>query len=328
MKKSVIASLVALAMVVTGTGYAYWTDTLNVTTKATTGDLDVTFADLGLYAQYGNETNSGEWSIIDGIGASGYVESNAFMRGASDYNIIATQGQLDNYNKRAAGYHEVEFDAELVDMEQIKKDVGDYVAAKTQGSDNILITIDNMYPGYAQTFRTDILNVGSIAAKLSALKFTVGANGGNDINQTTKDMLGIAVLIDKEEYTGNGMHGEVFGLCDSLNLSADSFFELGGVDFVRLSALENLGTITEVIQNANLLVAPTSDNRMDLFLGVAMDPDAEGQYTTGSTAVMADNNDADSQFKGAQVSIDLLWDQFNQGVDADTTNRLENQNRQ
>ena len=53
-KKSIIGGLLALSMVLAGTGYAYWTDTLNVTTKATTGDFGMTFADLGLYAQYGN----------------------------------------------------------------------------------------------------------------------------------------------------------------------------------------------------------------------------------------------------------------------------------
>ena len=49
-RKSMIGGIAALSLILAGTGYAYWTDTLNVTTKATTGDLDVTFVDLGLYA--------------------------------------------------------------------------------------------------------------------------------------------------------------------------------------------------------------------------------------------------------------------------------------
>ena len=65
--------IVALSLILTGTGYAYWTDTLNVTTKATTGDLEVTFADLGLYAQYANETKANGWSIVDGVGETSYV---------------------------------------------------------------------------------------------------------------------------------------------------------------------------------------------------------------------------------------------------------------
>ena len=49
-KKLILCVVLALSLVLVGTGYAYWTDTLNVTTKATTGGLDVTFVDLGAYA--------------------------------------------------------------------------------------------------------------------------------------------------------------------------------------------------------------------------------------------------------------------------------------
>ena len=66
---------------------------------------------------------------------------------------------------------------------------------------------------------------------------------------------------------------------------------------------------------------------MDLFLAVAMDPDAEGVYTTGSTEVMANNADADSQHKSVEVSISFLWDQFNVGKDAGNPNYLVKQNK-
>ena len=64
----------------------------------------------------------------------------------------------------------MDFNAELVDAAAIKKDVGEYTTANTNGSDQIEITVNKMYPGYAQAFRTDILNVGDIAAKLSNVK--------------------------------------------------------------------------------------------------------------------------------------------------------------
>ena len=86
-RKPMAGGIVALSLILTGTGYAYWTDTLNVTTKATTGDLEVTFADLGLYAQYANETKTDGWSIVDGIGDTGYVADDFFMRG-TNYNSI------------------------------------------------------------------------------------------------------------------------------------------------------------------------------------------------------------------------------------------------
>ncbi|WP_397352924.1 TasA family protein [Oscillibacter sp.] len=41
-KKAMVGGILALSLVLAGTGYAYWTDTLNVTNKVATGDLDVT----------------------------------------------------------------------------------------------------------------------------------------------------------------------------------------------------------------------------------------------------------------------------------------------
>ena len=115
-RNSFIGGIVALSLVLAGTGYAYWTDTLNVTTKATTGDFGVQFVDLGLYAQYGNETiQGGGWSIVDGIGDAGYVDDHFFMRGTSDYNKIAKDGSIDAYKERAKGYNNIDFNAELVD---------------------------------------------------------------------------------------------------------------------------------------------------------------------------------------------------------------------
>ena len=73
-RNTLVGGIVALGLVLAGTGYAYWTDSLNVTTKATTGDFGVKFVDLGLYGQYGDETMKGAgWSIVDGIGETGYV---------------------------------------------------------------------------------------------------------------------------------------------------------------------------------------------------------------------------------------------------------------
>lgn len=43
MRKRIIACVLACAMLLLGTGYAYWTDTIDLTTSATTGDLQVKF---------------------------------------------------------------------------------------------------------------------------------------------------------------------------------------------------------------------------------------------------------------------------------------------
>ena len=108
------------------------------------------------------------------------------------------------------------------------------------------------------------------------------------------------------------------------SLAPEDKFTLGGVEFVRLSALDNNAEIAE-----NLILVPASkrEHRMDMFLGIAVDPDAAGVYTTGTAAEMnADNDDANTQNKGVQLDIKFLWDQFNAGVDADATNILKIQN--
>jgi predicted ribosomally synthesized peptide with SipW-like signal peptide len=321
-KKSLICTILAMTLILAGIGYAYWTDTLQVNTKATTGDLDVTFVDLGLYAQYGSDelVNGSDWSIIDGVGDNGYVDAQYFRRG-TDYNKIAADGTIDNYHKQAEGYNDVSFDASLKDSKEIGKQIRDY-NAQVLGSDEIEISVNNMYPGYAQAFRSDILNLGSIAARLSKLQFDV--NGIDGKEETAKDMLGVALLIQREYYKGNNDHEHVFGLAESLGLDPSDIFTVGNVDFVRLSALDKVSE--EVLkENAELLSLP-SGNSMDLFLGIGMDPDAEGVYTTGSTKVMADNDDTQSQNTGATVNVKLMWDQFNEGRDINSTNRLAEQN--
>ncbi|MBC2576496.1 SipW-dependent-type signal peptide-containing protein [Peptostreptococcus canis] len=322
-KKNLIGGILALSLILAGTGYAYWTDTLNVNTKATTGDFGVEFVDLGLYAQYNNETKPKGWSIVDGIGDSGYVADDFFMRGVSDYNKIAKDGSIAEYKKRAEGYNNVDFDAKLKDAKPIPKQVGPYTTANTNGSDKIELEINKMYPGYAQAFRTDIINIGDIAAKLSDMKFTVGA--GSDVGNL-EDMIGIAVLINGELKPGtSGADYEVFKLAKTLS-NGDNTFTVGGVQFIRLSALKN-ANIKAALKNNEILCTPTQ-NRMDLFLGVAMDPDASGKYTTGTVENMNPaNDDKLSQKKAVKVSIDLLWDQFNVGKDAANPNILVDQNK-
>ena len=326
-KKSIISGVLALSLILAGTGYAYWTDTLSLRAKATTGELDMTFADLGLYAQYGDEGPAGTWSIVDGIGDSGYLPSDFFRRGSSDYNKIAKDGSIDAYYERAKKYNNVEFNAELENAAPITRTVGPYTSANTNGSDQIKLDIKNMYPGYAQAFRTDVLNVGTLATKLSNIKFDIEA----DKSKKAQDMLGIALYTHQEQFrpdkSKNGQN--VFKLAQSLGLSKDQFFTVGGVDFVRLSALKNVKpeVIKKAIENGEVLTSPATDNRLDLFIAVAMDPDAEGVYTTGSTEKLnTANQDADSENQEATVTITFLWDQFNAGKQVKSYNILTNQN--
>lgn len=298
-RKAMVGGILALSLVLAGTGYAYWTDTLNVTTKATTGELDVTFVDLGLYAQYSSDSNVSGWSIYDGVGENPVDKS--FFADNGSYNEIApggAEGANEEYAKRAKGYNEVSFDAKLKDAAPIKITYGDYNPNNANGSDTIKLAVKEIYPGYAQFFRSDIINQGNIAAKLGLLKFEVT----EATTDTAKDMIGIALSMDHDD--GSGV---VYNLAEDAD--ADDIFTVGGTQFVRLSAL-NEKTITEFAKGV-ILNAREPMTRMDLFIGVAMDPDAAGKYTTGSTAVLAENDDGLSEKESAKISINLGWDQFN-----------------
>lgn len=302
-KKAMVGGILALSLVLAGTGYAYWTDTLNVTTKAATGDLDITFVDLGLYAQYSND-DMGDWSVYDGIGG-GYADKLFFNNNGRDYqtpnhNSVVGRGGDEGsanaqYRERADGYNDVDFSAGYKDGAQIGKQYGDYLAA-TIGSDKIELGVNNMYPGYGQLFRSDIINLGTVAAKLSALSFSATGTEA-PLDADTAGMLGLALRITDEQ------DKEIYDLSNN----ASATFILGGVTFVRLSALTGatVGTLNE------MMTASKPEGRMDLYIGVAMDPDAAGVYTTGSTAVNADNEDADTQNRLATISVDFGWDQFN-----------------
>ncbi len=328
-KKTIVGGALALALILTGTGYAYWTDSLSVKAKATTGDLQMQFVDLGLYAQYGSEGNFTNWTIVDGIGEAGFLPGDYFRRGASNYNSIAKEGSIEAYYANAKKYNNVEFNAELENASPVKRKVGPYSTATAVGSDQIKLDIKNMYPGYAQTFRTDVLNVGTLAAKLSNIKFDIQAQE----EMKADDMLGIALYTNQEQYNPDKSINDqsVFKLAASLGLSEDQYFTVGGVDFVRLSALRNIkeDTIKNAIENATVLTSPSTDNRLDLFIGVAMDPDAKGVYTTGSTENLnTANDDRDSQNGEAVVTINFLWDQFNAGKNVGKGNILKEQNVQ
>lgn len=324
-KKSVIAGALALAMVLTGTGYAAWTNTLKIKARATTGEFEVRFADLGLYAQYGDERYG--WSIVDGIGDKGYLPADFFLRGTSNYNAVAADGSVDAYRERSKAYNNVEFSAELTDAKKIDRQVGPYTSANTNGSDLISLEIQNMYPGYAQAFRTDILNLGTLAAKLSNIKFDASVyNDATSTSEEMEKMLGVALYIQTE---GSSKDEEVFTLVKSLGLNKDDVFKVGNVDFLRLSALKELDTakIKAALKNNTILTSPTTEHRMDLIIGVAMDPDLEGKYTTGTADnINVKSDDEKTQERTAHIDITFNWDQFNIGAEDASANKLGNQN--
>ena len=303
MKRKVLACVLACAMLFLGMGYAYWTDSLQIDTTVTTGELDVKFVDLGLYGQYEDEDH---WAIFDDIPPTfGFVlDQDRYADRTDSYNLVIDPEEKEEWENRIKGYTETGFDAYLVGNGTLGKDLGgaDYVES-TKASDKIVISITKMYPGFAQMYRSDIVNPGTLAAKLSQINITT--TGSKD---AIKDMIGVSFKVVREAGTP-----VVINLLN--NIDAEDTFVVGGATFVRLSALGSNFTIDE---NNLLSLYPANKDmnkdewRMDLILGLAMDPDAEGEYTTGSVAYYnADNDDADTQWENATFVVDFGWDQFN-----------------
>ncbi len=312
MKRKVLACVLACAMLFLGMGYAYWTDSLQIDNAVTTGELQVKFVDLALYGQYAGQDNEKSWAIIDGVGTPGYVDNYFFDRGDENngnglYNIIATPADLAAYNARVHGFTQTDFTAALDDPQKMDVVVGPY-GLNTDSSSKINIAINKMYPGYAQVFQADIVNVGTIAAKLSDIDVAVTDMPNNDI----KSMIGVSLRVLRE-YAGTEGHVDVFS---TLDLPTSAYFTLGGVCFIRLSALESLNLASVIDRSHDLLyITPDDDNRMDIYLGIAMDPDEDGVYTSGiSSDLSGKSDDSTENINTAKFNLNFLWDQFNVGV--------------
>ena len=316
MKRKVLACVLACAMLFLGMGYAYWTDSLQIDTAVTTGELNVKFIDLALYGQYGAPDNEGSWAIINGVNDP----DDFFFGRGTNYHLIADEDALEEYFDDVEGYTQTTFGASLANPGPLGVTIEGY-GENTPSSSKINININDIYPGYAQVFQADIANAGTLAAKLSDIVFTMN----NQPNDDVKDMIGVSLRVLREyaDTPTGTREGHIDVFSTGGLFTDDDIFTLGGVDFVRLSALE--GQSSGALENDLLYVLPDK-NRMDVYLGIAMDPDAEGKYTSGksdlATADPAKDNATEN--KAARFSLTFLWDQFNvDHIGPDSHNHLE-----
>ncbi len=313
-KRRFIAGVLALSMLLMGTGYAYWTKKLDIQTTATTGRLDVKFTDLSLYGKYSDENG---WRIINGVGANGLAN---FSKNIAPGATVVTETDDSVSTSITPSYTKTTSNAALVSPVPLGPNSTPYNG--TASSDSIKINLSDMYPGYAEVFRSDVVNDGTLAAKLSQITTEYGKVDGEKNGKTAK-MLGVALYVQREYSTtsGNRDDAKVVDVYASLanvpGISNEDFFTVGSVKFLRLSSLEKLNKdLSKTVENNLLYITPDA-NRMDVFFAVAMDPDATGVYTTGSVKNLlkngSNNVDADSQLKEANVTVKFYWDQFNEG---------------
>lgn len=296
MKRKILVCVLACATLFLGMGYAYWTDSLQIDTKATTGNLEVKFVDLAVFGQYGNEELG--WAINNGIPGAPGAANNYFDRG-TQYNIPWEAVDMNQYKASIANYTKTDFTAALKSpISVVPAGADNAYGPTTNASDGFDVSITDIYPGYAQIFRTDIINIGTLAARLSDVKVQMGNVSGAHLD----DMIGVSLKVVAE-------NSQLIKVLDPTD--ASQYFTIGGEKFVRLSALNSVG-ITEGLGDDTLYIYPGT-NTMDAYLGVAMDPDYDGAFTTGHVGLTpaSDKVDANTQLKEANFRINFLWDQFN-----------------
>ena len=316
-KKFLIGALIASASLM-GLGYAAWTDSLTITNTVKSGSFGVKFIDISEYGQYPGYDNETGWAIFDGRNSDGTVPTSETATGWRLFGDGNNAGKPDErdpdlykaYNEDKANYHLAEYTLTEEDNGKLGIDIGDGYSKDDLVSDSFTVDITNIYPGYAQLFQADIANVGTVAAKLSQVKTTIEG----DENSNLKELIGIALYVQEEQ-------GKV-DVLDIPGVTTENTFELGGVKFLRLSALTP-ELLAKMSSEEKLVLKPQSKDRSrgDVYFGVAMDLDTDGSYTTGkvdtknATIKNSDGDDAASQDKQIKLTVDFLWDQFNVNPD-------------
>ena len=268
MKKRFIACIIACAMLLMGTGYAYWTDTITLKANVDTGDLQVKFTD----AQY-----LGQADDFFGYGKVTDCLSKSYGSGTSSASIA------------------------------------------NDGVDEIAINLNDVYPGNSQWFVVTADNFGTLAAKLGKIKTRF-----EGMSTTLQNMLGVNIYAE--------VYGKKAYLCWTSvgwswvlsypDRSENNTFAIDHERFVRLSD-SNLQNITNTCQrfdpNSFLKLdckkdGKTVDSEFKVYIGIGMDPDAIGAYTSGSSwnnDTVTRPADADSESKFGVVKFDFVWDQYN-----------------
>lgn len=277
-KKSLIAGVLALGFLVAGGSYAASKNQLHIQGTASTADLDINFVNLGVESYFDHENN---WTNVE---SSSYEEAKK------------------NYDEAKKSYYEAGFTGELTDDKFMKYD-------NQKGSEKLKLDLNKLYPGFAMSYKAEILNNGSIPARLADIHMKME---GNEL-KNAEHMLGISLVIGKPSETEKSLHSEFgkFNLVEVEEFPSEATFRLGGETFIRFSAI-NDKKFHDYLRKHIILSMPDEDDKKPISIRIAMDPDAKGVYTSGTVSNQnVSGNDKDSQKKAVSLTIDMLWAQDN-----------------
>jgi len=298
MRKRIIACVLACAMLLMGAGYAYWTDVTTMTAVVDAGEFNVDFVAA---EKLGNNFDATNYQN------TGWV----------------TQGYDTEY-----GYYD-KIESNLADP-----NVNDNLVNFSESQ--IIMDIKELYPGHAEYYGATVKNTGNVAAKIGKINSAI--TNCNDAEKIKiKDMLGIAIIAEQDGastyHTGywcgwnwvpvdvpvdfdmgtNKMPNEWVNLgIYKYGLDEDDYFFVDGIPYIRFSALQNIN-VDETSKNLYNILFVNEACDIDFGISVAMDPDAEGDYTTGrAEALKTANKDEWSEDGKATLTLDFVWDQYNE----------------
>lgn len=285
MKKRIISITLVCAILLMGAGYAYWTDLITLTATVKFGAFDVDFVP-GSEKEMGNSfnpTNYKEtWERTLGIRTSGIVK----------------------------GYENESYYDKVEDSISCNEDM-------------VTISLDKLYPGHAEYYYVKAKNAGDVAAKLGQINATFTGYS----NTYIRDMIGISL---KAEQDGASRHWniltgwvnydfdeigeeEFIELGLERGLKEEDFFVVDGKPYIRVSALDKIDVDESGKTNLYNILFLNEECEIEFYIGVAMDPDSEGKFTTGkSEARVTSNDDEWTENKNADLKLDFIWDQYNQ----------------
>lgn len=160
-KSKFLALVLVVALAVMGSAYAYWNDALNITTTASTGELNVQFA-----------PSTGTSTSVAAIGAeAGYYKMTG-TAGYDDYENTADSKLESTYtNKKGVGQYST--GDYVFDKDNVLGEKADFRITPVDNAKSLIMEISNLYPG-SGAYIKDLLivNKGTIGAKIENAKIS------------------------------------------------------------------------------------------------------------------------------------------------------------
>jgi hypothetical protein len=299
MKKRFIACIVACAMLLMGTGYAYWADVITLNATVDTGNFDVRLKEASYISEF---TDYSECWDTNSLTREAFKNTNAQVDAATptidddDLNLTLTNmypGYAQAYRFKADNYGTLA--AKLANIEIVKN--GWTSPMKDMIGMNLTATVKNQVYVYGWV------------EVLGWCWIPVNASGTAESSTGTPVVGDFA--IDGVQFTQLTKLSEIAGFDHVTDGLPDD--DLLYLDVHKTVNVEDYDDVAENLVTEGWLTGELN-SEVIFNLSIGMNPDAAGAYTSGSTYITDPASwpaDADSQNKSMVLNLVFNWDQYN-----------------